>query len=147
MACATCSSSPPVGPSPVGSSTVLPSDPDPSSGDASPPPTVADAGVDASPAAVDGAANSAPDGAPTKTGIEGFCEHYIACGGSTYPDVASCITDGVSYWGPCRRALLDAFGTCMTRVPCSEWNPAAYDPLATPCADPWRSLRDAPACK
>ncbi len=88
------------------------------------------------------------DGGPTaRSGLEGMCDHYVECGGSTYATAADCVDDSAAYWGACRRSLIDAFGECMRTIPCSEWNPEAYDPNATPCAAHWAALRQAPACR
>lgn len=77
---------------------------------------------------------------PTATGLQGFCQHYFECGGTSYASVQACVTDAVNYWNACRRPELDAFGTCMMQVSCQDWNPAAYDPYATPCGTLWGTM-------
>lgn len=77
---------------------------------------------------------------PTATGLQGFCQHYFECGGTSYASVQACVTDAVNYWNACRRPELDAFGTCMMHVSCQDWNPAAYDPYGTPCGTLWAAM-------
>lgn len=94
----------------------------------------------------DAGRSDAGDGPVTATGLEGFCEHYLECGGTTYATVDACVDDATSYWGDCARPELDAFGDCMMTIPCSKWAPEAYDPLATICADEWTGVTNA-ACR
>lgn len=80
-------------------------------------------------------------GTPAKaSGLEGFCEHYFECGGHSYDDVKACVDDSENYWGACRRPELDAFGTCMMDVKCTNWSPDAYNPASGPCADEWTAI-------
>jgi hypothetical protein len=107
-----------------------------------------DGSADGSPdAPATGDASTTNEGGSGPSGLEGFCAHYFQCGGTYYKDVADCVDQGVSYWGACKRPLLDAFGTCMMQVPCTNWDPSAYDPNATPCAAQWSAIAQAPACK
>ena len=43
----------------------------------------------------------------------------------------------LDYYGDCPavRQVLDVYGTCMLSVPCDTYDPDAYDPAETPCAD------------
>ena len=80
-----------------------------------------------------------------RTGLEGFCDHYKACGGSYYKDAATCVQQTLDYWKSCRRPELDAFGDCMlAKVRCAGWNPDAYNPASTPCASEWGAVRAKP---
>lgn len=88
-----------------------------------------------------GGAGDGGGGGPAKaTGLEGFCEHYFECGGSYYADVKDCVDRSESHWGACRRPELDAFGDCMMNVECKDWNPDAYNPASTPCANEWKAV-------
>jgi hypothetical protein len=100
------------------------------------------AGPDAGTVARVDASVAGPDagGSSTRPGLEGFCDHYKECGGSYYGTAQDCIDATVGYWGDCRRPQLDAFGECMKAVPCSEWNPDAYNPSSTPCAAEWATM-------
>lgn len=95
-------------------------------------------GKDAGP--VDSGSKDSGGPPATATGLQGFCEHYFECGGTSYASVQACVTDAVNYWNACRRPELDAFGTCMMQVSCQDWNPAAYDPYATPCGTLWGTM-------
>lgn len=85
---------------------------------------------------------------PGETGIDSFCRRYVECGGTYYADSQACLDETFNYWGECpdRRAALDAFGACMSELDCSEWNPDAYNPGSTPCAEQWANLNNTPAC-
>ena len=85
---------------------------------------------------------------PGETGIDSFCRRYVECGGTYYADSQACLDETFNYWGDCpdRRAALDAFGACMSELACSEWNPDAYNPGSTPCAEQWADLNNTPAC-
>lgn len=81
-------------------------------------------------------------------GLQGYCEYYKECGGSSYEDADACVQDSLDYWGDCRQPELDAFGNCMMGITCDEWgNPDAYNPNNTDCADEWDALRDAGQCQ
>ena len=84
------------------------------------------------------------DSAGGPTGLEAFCERYFECGGSYYNDVEDCMDASTNYWGTCPEALaaLDAFGDCMITIPCDEYDPDAYNPANTICADEWSALGD-----
>lgn len=95
-----------------------------------------------------GTGGSGP-GTAMKTGIEGFCEHYKKCGGTTYATAQDCVDDSLAYWGSCatRRAAQDAFGNCMLGLTCQQWgNPNAYNPANTPCASQWSALLQSTPC-
>ncbi len=83
-----------------------------------------------------------------KSGLEAFCSHYVDCGGTYYEDEADCVDASLSYWGECpsRREALDVFGECMAEIPCDEWNPDAYNPNNTVCAEQWQALGDSEPC-
>jgi hypothetical protein len=85
---------------------------------------------------------------PGETGIDSFCRRYVECGGTYYADEQACLDETFGYWGECpsRRAALDAFGACMSELDCSEWNPDAYNPGSTPCAQQWSDLNASEAC-
>ena len=85
---------------------------------------------------------------PGETGIDSFCRRYVECGGTYYADSQACLDETFGYWGECpsRRAALDAFGACMSELDCSEWNPDAYNPGSTPCAQQWSDLMASPGC-
>lgn len=85
---------------------------------------------------------------PGETGIDSFCRRYVECGGTYYADEQACLDETFGYWGECpsRRAALDAFGGCMSELDCSEWNPDAYNPGSTPCAEQWSDLQSSPSC-
>lgn len=75
-------------------------------------------------------------------GLEGFCDYYFECGGSSYSDTQECIDESVGYWGECARPELDAYGDCMMTLTCDEWgNPDAYNPAGGPCGDEWSAVR------
>jgi hypothetical protein len=81
------------------------------------------------------------DGPPPPTGLDGFCDHYIDCGGTYYANADACVDASVDYWGECARPDLDAFGDCMLELSCEEWgDPDAYNPSSTPCAEPYGEL-------
>lgn len=83
-----------------------------------------------------------------QSGLEAFCSHYVDCGGTYYEDEAACIDASLSYWGECpsRRDAQDVFGECMAEIPCDEWNPDAYNPNNTVCAEQWQALGDSEPC-
>lgn len=85
---------------------------------------------------------------PGETGLDAFCRRYVECGGTYYGDAQQCIDESLGYWGECksRRDALDAFGACMSNLDCSEWNPDAYNPGSTPCAQEWSDLGASEAC-
>jgi hypothetical protein len=86
---------------------------------------------------------SGDDDVPAQSGLEAFCDHYKACGGTYYDTAQVCIDESLAYWNECRRPELDAFGDCMKTLDCSEWNPDAYNPASTPCASQWGDLNAA----
>lgn len=89
----------------------------------------------------DGAGDQGGGGTARK-GLEGFCDHYKACGGGFYKDAEACVQATINYWKECRRPELNAFGDCMlAKVPCAGWNPDAYNPASTPCASEWAEVR------
>ena len=83
-----------------------------------------------------------------QSGLEAFCSHYVDCGGTYYEDEADCVDASLSYWGECpsRREAQDVFGECMAEIPCDEWNPDAYNPNNTVCAEQWQALGDSEPC-
>jgi hypothetical protein len=95
--------------------------------------------------------NNAPDASGDgggsssgRDGLEGFCDHYVDCGGTYYADADACISASIDYWGECRRDELDAFGDCMMELSCDEWgNPDTYNPASTDCSDEWSEVRSA----
>ena len=105
--------------------------------------TASDAGETTAPAPTDG-----PGVLPGETGIDSFCRRYVECGGTYYADAQACLDESFGYWGECptRRAALDAFGGCMAGLDCSEWNPDAYNPGSTPCAQQWSDLNASESC-
>ncbi|MFP4600566.1 MAG: hypothetical protein ACLFVJ_20090 [Persicimonas sp.] len=82
-------------------------------------------------------------GSSTRTGLEGFCDHYVDCGGTYYEDADACIDASIDHWGECRRAELDAFGDCMMQVDCDDWNPDTYNPANTECSEEWSAVSEA----
>ena len=86
---------------------------------------------------------------PGETGLDAFCRRYVECGGSYYNDQQDCIDASLNYWGACpsRREALDDFGACMSEMECSDWNPDAYNPGSTPCAELWTKLGDSQPCE
>ena len=80
-------------------------------------------------------------------GLEGFCEYYFECGGTSYTDVDDCVSQSVDYWGECRRDELDTFGDCMLGLSCEEWgNPDAFNPSNTSCSEEWSAISESPSC-
>ncbi len=89
----------------------------------------------------DGGTGDGGTGSTARTGLEGFCDYYVECGGTYYADAQACIDATLGYWDECRQAELDAFGDCMmAKVECEDWNPDAYNPASTPCADEWADV-------
>ena len=83
-------------------------------------------------------------GGSGRTGLEGYCDHYVDCGGTYYADAEECVQASIDHWGECRRDELDTFGNCMMELSCDEWgNPDAYNPSSTPCADEWSAIGNA----
>lgn len=91
---------------------------------------------------------SGPGVLPGESGQEAMCRRAIECGSTYYPDADACIDAGSNYWGTCasRQTALDNFGACMSDIPCDEYNPDAYNPASTPCADLWGDLQQSDAC-
>lgn len=85
---------------------------------------------------------------PGESGLEAFCRRYVECGGTYYADQQECIDESYSYWGECpsRKTALDVFGACMADIACGDWNPDAYNPGSTPCAQQWQDLGQSEAC-
>lgn len=85
---------------------------------------------------------------PGETGLDAFCRRYVECGGTYYDGAQACIDESLGYWGECasRRAALDAFGECMSFLECSDWDPDAYNPNSTPCAQEWSDLGASEPC-
>lgn len=83
------------------------------------------------------------EGPGGRTGLEGFCDHYVDCGGTYYSDADACIDASINYWGECRRDELDTFGDCMMNVDCDDWNPDTYNPANTDCSEEWSAVRQA----
>ncbi len=89
-------------------------------------------------------ADASEGGGPsTRTGLEGFCDHYVDCGGTYYEDADACVDASIDHWGECRRAELDTFGDCMMQVDCDDWNPDTYNPANTECSEEWSAVRQA----
>lgn len=88
----------------------------------------------------DGGGDDDDGGDLPRTGQDGMCDHAIECGSTYYADAQECIDAGTNYWGECRQAELDAFGDCMIEMDCADWNPDAYNPGSTPCADLYGDL-------
>lgn len=105
--------------------------------------TTAAEGSTTAPAPTDG-----PGVLPGETGLDAFCRRYVECGGTYYADAQACIDESLGYWGECpsRRAALDAFGACMSEIECTDWNPDAYNPGSTPCAQEWSDLGASDPC-
>jgi hypothetical protein len=103
--------------------------------------------TDAGPADDDtGLADANPEtgGGTDRDGLEGFCDHYVDCGGTYYEDAADCVGQSIDYWGECRRAELDTFGDCMKGLTCDEWgDPDVYNPANTDCAEEWSAVQQA----
>lgn len=91
---------------------------------------------------------SGPGVLPGESGQEAMCRRAIECGSTYFPDADACIDAGSDYWGTCasRQTALDAFGACMSEIPCDEYNPDAYNPNSTPCAELWGDLQQSEAC-
>lgn len=85
---------------------------------------------------------------PGEDGMQAFCRRYKECGGTYYGDQQECLDATYDYWGDCasRKAALDEFGACMSELDCSEWNPDAYNPGSTPCAEQWSGVQSAEPC-
>ncbi len=98
---------------------------------------------------LDASKQSDDGGTPSsgRTGLEGSCDRYKACGGSYYGTAQACIDAAVGYWGTCRKAELDAFGECMRVQDCSLAGSDGYIPSQTPCAKQYATLASAPGCK
>lgn len=91
-----------------------------------------------------GESNDSNGGPSGGSGLEGYCEHYVDCGGTYYSDAEACVEESIDYWDECRRDELDAFGDCMLNLTCEEWgDPDAYNPSNTPCAEEWNELEEA----
>jgi len=106
-------------------------------------PRTADGGADGGTGdgGADGGTGDGGTGSTARTGLEGFCDYYVECGGTYYADAQACIDATLGYWDECRQAELDAFGDCMmAKVECEDWNPDAYNPASTPCADEWADV-------
>jgi len=134
-----------VDPNPSGTTTAEPTSAGPTTETPTAPGETTDpsAGESTAPAPTDG-----PGVLPGETGIDSFCRRYVECGGTYYADSQACLDETFGYWGECpsRRAALDAFGACMSELDCSEWNPDAYNPGSTPCAQQWSDLNNSPGC-
>lgn len=91
---------------------------------------------------------SGPGVLPGESGQEAMCRRALECGSTYYDSAQACIDAGTNYWGSCAEvtAALDAFGACMSDIPCDEYNPDAYNPSSTPCADQWGDLQSAGPC-
>lgn len=91
---------------------------------------------------------SGPGVLPGETGLDAFCRRYFECGGTYYADEQACIDASLDYWGECaaRRDAQDVFGACMSELECSDYDPDAYNPASTPCAQEWSDLQQTPAC-
>ncbi|MDC0674357.1 hypothetical protein [Nannocystis radixulma] len=85
---------------------------------------------------------------PGEDGMDAFCRRYKECGGTYYGDQQECLQATYDYWGDCpsRKAALDGFGECMSELDCSEWNPDAYNPGSTPCAQQWGEVESSDPC-
>ncbi len=111
-----------------------------------------DAGGDASTGASadesTGGPTSGPGVLPGETGLDAFCRRYFECGGTYYADEQDCIDASLDYWGECatRRDAQDAFGACMADIACDDYDPDAYNPASTPCAEQWSDLQQSPSC-
>jgi hypothetical protein len=99
-------------------------------------------GTETAPSAAEPARDDDGDssGPTAPTGLEGFCEHSQECGSTYYEDAEACVEASEGYWGACRRPELDAFGDCMMKVSCDDFNPDAFNPNATPCASEWKAI-------
>ncbi len=85
---------------------------------------------------------------PGETGLDSMCRRALECGSTYYADAQDCIDQGVGYWGECTDVMtaLDDFGACMSEMACEDYNPDAYNPNSTPCADLWGELQNAGPC-
>jgi len=95
-----------------------------------------------------GGPTSGPGVLPGETGLDAFCRRYFECGGTYYADEQDCIDASLDYWGECatRRDAQDAFGACMADIACDDYQPDAYNPASTPCAEQWSDLQQSPSC-
>ncbi len=91
---------------------------------------------------------SGPGVLPGESGIEAFCRRYVECGGTYYADQQDCLDATVGYWGECAEvaAALDDFGACMSDIACEDYNPDAYNPANTVCAEQWGDVGSAGPC-
>lgn len=91
---------------------------------------------------------SGPGVLPGESGIEAFCRRYVECGGTYYADQQDCLDATVGYWGDCAEvtAALDDFGACMADIACDDYNPDAYNPANTVCAEQWGDVGSAGPC-
>lgn len=91
---------------------------------------------------------SGPGVLPGESGIEAFCRRYVECGGTYYADQQDCLDATVGYWGECAEvtAALDDFGACMSDIACEDYNPDAYNPASTVCAEQWGDVGSAGPC-
>lgn len=91
---------------------------------------------------------SGPGVLPGESGLEAFCRRYVECGGTYYADQQDCLDATVGYWGECTEVVgaLDDFGACMADIACEDYNPDAYNPANTVCAEQWGEVGQAGPC-
>lgn len=94
------------------------------------------------------APTSGPGVLPGEGGLDAFCRRFFECGGAYYSDEQDCIDESVGYWGECAEVTeaLDAFGACMSEIPCDDYNPDAYNPANTVCSEQWSDVGSAGPC-
>lgn len=94
------------------------------------------------------APTSGPGVLPGETGLDSMCRRAIECGSTYYRDTQACIDAGIDYWGTCPEVTvaMDNFGACMSEIACEDYDPDAYNPSRTPCADLYGDLQEAGPC-
>jgi hypothetical protein len=110
--------------------------------------TAATGGSSTDAATSEPAPTDGPGVLPGETGLDASCRRYVECGGTYYADAQACVDASLGYWGECpsRREALDAFGACMSELACDTYDPDAYNPGDTPCADQWAALNESEPC-
>ncbi|PCC74881.1 hypothetical protein SAMN02745121_05940 [Nannocystis exedens] len=123
--------------------TTVPTTGEPTTGTTAIETTAAETTSTTEPAPTDG-----PGVLPGEDGMQAFCRRYKECGGTYYDDQQECLDATYGYWGDCpsRKAALDDFGACMSELECGAWNPDAYNPNDTPCAQQWAGVEMSAPC-
>jgi hypothetical protein len=85
---------------------------------------------------------SGGSGSSVATGLEGGCAHAFECGSTYYDSVQDCVDAAIAYWGENCQDELDTFNDCVMTIDCEGWNPDAWNPALSDCADEWSALNE-----